>query len=39
MPFVQLSAFQYVWLIILWLVIHVISTVVGFKLGLKDKPI
>jgi hypothetical protein len=23
----------------LWLVIHVISTVIGYKLGLKDKPI
>jgi hypothetical protein len=39
MPFVQLSTLQYVWLIILWLGIHVISTVIGFKLGLKDKPI
>ncbi len=39
MPFVQLSIFQYVWLIILWLTIHVISTFIGFKLGLKNKPI
>jgi len=39
MPFVQLSILQYSWLIVLWLVIHIISTFIGFKLGLKDKPI
>jgi CDP-2,3-bis-(O-geranylgeranyl)-sn-glycerol synthase len=39
MPFVRLSLWQYVWLVALWLVIHVISTVIGYKLGLKDKPI
>lgn len=39
MPFVQLSILQYIWLIILWLTIHVISTVIGYKIGLKDKPI
>jgi CDP-2,3-bis-(O-geranylgeranyl)-sn-glycerol synthase len=39
MPFVQLSVLQYVWLIVLWLVIHVIATTIGYKLGLKDKPI
>lgn len=39
MPFVQLSDWQYVWLIFIWLVIHVIATIVGYNLGLKDKPI
>jgi CDP-2,3-bis-(O-geranylgeranyl)-sn-glycerol synthase len=39
MPFVQLSLLQYLWLIVLWLAIHVISTFVGYKIGLKDKPI
>ena len=39
MPFIQLSIAQYGMLIIIWLIIHVISTVIGFKLGLKDKPI
>ena len=39
MPFVQLSILQYIWLVVLWLIIHVISTVIGYKLGLKDKPI
>lgn len=39
MPFVTLSILQYIWLIVLWLTIHVISTFIGYKLGLKDKPI
>lgn len=39
MPFVQLSLLQYALLILIWLAIHVISTVIGYKLGLKDKPI
>lgn len=39
MPFVQLSLWQYLWLVVLWLIIHVISTAIGYKLGLKDKPI
>ena len=39
MPFVQLSIVQYIWLIVLWLAIHVIATVIGYRLGLKDKPI
>lgn len=39
MPFVRLSILQYIWLIFIWLIIHVISTVIGYKLGLKDKPL
>jgi CDP-2,3-bis-(O-geranylgeranyl)-sn-glycerol synthase len=39
MPFVQLTVLQYIWLIVSWLAIHLISTFVGYKLGLKDKPI
>jgi CDP-2,3-bis-(O-geranylgeranyl)-sn-glycerol synthase len=39
MPFVQLSVLQYLWLIVLWLCIHIIATVIGYKLGLKDKPL
>lgn len=39
MPFVTLSIWQYVWLLILWLVVHVIATVIGYLLGLKDRPI
>lgn len=39
MPFVQLSIWHYLWLLILWLGVHVISTVIGYFLGLKDTPI
>ncbi len=39
MPFVTLSILQYVWLIVLWLIVHVISTIAGYLLGLKDSPI
>ena len=39
MPFVTLSIWQYAWLVLLWLVVHVISTVIGYFLGLKERPI
>lgn len=39
MPFVALSLGQYAWLLILWLGVHVASTVIGYTLGLKDSPI
>jgi CDP-2,3-bis-(O-geranylgeranyl)-sn-glycerol synthase len=39
MPFVTLSIWQYAWLLVLWLLVHVMSTVLGYFLGLKDSPI
>lgn len=39
MPFVSLGLWQYVWLLITWLIIHVLSTIVGYFVGLKDSPI
>lgn len=39
MPFVSLSLLQYIWLLFLWLIVHVASTVIGFMLKLKDSPI
>lgn len=39
MPFVALSLWQYVWLVLVWLVIHVVSTVIGYFIGLKERPI
>jgi len=39
MPFVSLTVWHYAWLLVLWLGVHVISTVIGYFLGLKDKPI
>lgn len=38
-PFIQLSILQYIWLIFIWLVVHVVASFIGYKLGLKDKPI
>lgn len=38
-PFVALTAGQYVWLILLWFVIHLISTYVGWLIGFKERPI
>lgn len=38
-PFVALGIWHYVWLIGLWFVIHIISTYVGWLLGLKERPI
>ncbi|HSX17575.1 MAG TPA: CDP-archaeol synthase [Patescibacteria group bacterium] len=39
MPFVTLTLFQYGWLIGLWLIVHLVSTYIGFLLGLKERPI
>jgi CDP-2,3-bis-(O-geranylgeranyl)-sn-glycerol synthase len=39
MPFVTLSVWHYLWLLVLWLGVHVISTVIGYFLGLKNTPI
>lgn len=39
MPFVQLTIAQYGLLIILWLVIHVVASAIGYTLGLKERPI
>ncbi|HSX31625.1 MAG TPA: CDP-archaeol synthase [Candidatus Saccharimonadales bacterium] len=39
MPFVSLTIVQYLWLILLWLIIHVISTYLGWLMGLKERPL
>jgi CDP-2,3-bis-(O-geranylgeranyl)-sn-glycerol synthase len=39
MPFVTLSIFQYCWLIILWLIIHVVASYIGWLTGFKERPI
>lgn len=39
MPFIKLSIMQYIVLIIIWLIIHLIASFIGFKLHLKEKPI
>lgn len=39
MPFVALTVFQYAWLIVLWLVIHLIASYIGWLLHFKERPI
>lgn len=38
-PYVQLSIMQYVVLLLLWLLVHVIASYVGYLLHLKERPI
>jgi len=39
MPFVTLSIAQYAILIVLWLAVHVASTIIGYFMGVKESPI
>lgn len=39
MPFVQLSILQYIELLLLWLIVHVVASYIGYLVGVKDKPI
>jgi len=39
MPFVALSVLQYGLLIVLWLVVHLVASYVGWLLHLKERPI
>lgn len=38
-PFVTLSLFQYIMLIVIWLIIHVVASVIGYFIGVKERPI
>lgn len=38
-PYVQLSLMQYVVLLLLWLLVHVVASYVGYLLHLKERPI
>lgn len=38
-PFIILTLPQYIWLIVLWLVVHLVASYVGYLLGLKERPI
>lgn len=39
MPFVNLSYLQYVWLLVLWLVTHLVASGIGYLIGVKERPI
>ncbi|HEY5805757.1 MAG TPA: CDP-archaeol synthase [Candidatus Saccharimonadales bacterium] len=38
-PLVALTIWQYAWLIALWFLIHLLSTYIGWLIGLKERPI
>jgi CDP-2,3-bis-(O-geranylgeranyl)-sn-glycerol synthase len=38
-PFVSLTISQYIVLILLWLAIHVVSSALGYLMGVKERPI
>lgn len=38
-PFVQLSFMQYVQLLLIWLLVHVVASYIGYLLHLKERPI
>lgn len=39
LPFVLLSPAQYVWIFVVWFVIHLLATYCGWRLGLKVSPV
>jgi len=39
LPFVVLTLRQYIFVIIIWFGLHIVSTYVGWRLGLKEQPI
>lgn len=39
LPFVSLSIEQYVLLLLIWLLVHIIASYIGFLAGLKERPI
>ena len=39
LPIVQLSLVQYIWVIVMWFAIHIISSYAGWLMGLKKQPV
>lgn len=39
LPFAVLSISQYLWIVIIWFVTHLVVSFIGYKIGLKDAPI
>ena len=37
--FVVLTPLQYVWIFVIWFIVHVVASYLGFRLGLKKDPI
>lgn len=36
--FVQLTLFQYIWLIVIWLLLHIVANYIGYFLRIQSKP-
>lgn len=39
MPFVQLGLAQYLWIVVLWVGVHLVASFIGFKVKLKERPL
>jgi CDP-2,3-bis-(O-geranylgeranyl)-sn-glycerol synthase len=39
MPFVKLSVLEYALLVGIWLVVHVVASIIGYCMGIKERPI
>jgi len=39
MPFVKLSILEYILLVGIWLVVHIVASVIGYFIGVKERPI
>ena len=37
--FVILSPVQYAWMLVIWFVVHILASYIGYKFGIKDSPI
>lgn len=39
LPFVRLSLAQYIWLFVVWFVLHLVASYIGWRTGFKEQPI
>lgn len=39
LPIVQLGLSQYLWVLFTWVGVHLLTVLIGYKLGIRDKPI
>jgi CDP-2,3-bis-(O-geranylgeranyl)-sn-glycerol synthase len=39
LPFVQLSVMTYAWMVVIWFLLHLLASYIGWLLGLKKQPI
>jgi len=38
-PIIRLSVLQYVWVVVIWLLIHMVASYIGFQMKFKERPI